>query len=187
MDSLKARDELAWFFQAVVDNLPTMVFVKDAEHLVFQLYNKAGAELVGLSQAELVGKTDHDFFPAEQAAFFNANDRRVLASGEVHAVEEPITTKAGERWLLTRKIPIKDAAGIPRYLLGVSLDITERRAAEERLRVALDDLVALEPMVVLGQVAKDAIDELTTCLDRGDPPSLARAKELAACIRAAAP
>ena len=54
--------------------------------------------------------------------------------------EEPIQTKNGERWLHTKKIPITGDDGVPKYLLGISEDITERRAMVEEVRRLNDDL-----------------------------------------------
>jgi PAS domain S-box-containing protein len=129
------------FLHSIVENLPAMIFVKEVESLRFELFNRAGEELLGFSRDQLLGKNDFDFFPAEQAEFFQDRDRQTLNSGRlVDISEEPIQTRAGERWLHTRKIPICDAAGKPRYLLGISEDITERKHAAELLRKANEGL-----------------------------------------------
>lgn len=159
---------------AIVENIPVMVFLKDAEHLRFELFNKAGQELVGVSFDDLRGKCDHDLFPKEQADFFTANDRRVLAEGKVVAVDEPIQTKQGERWLLTKKIPIRGPTGEPTHLLGVSLDITDRRAAEAEqarlnttLREALEQLLATEGLAAAGYAALGTAREVARALSGG--------------------
>ena len=123
------------FLDSVVDNLPHMLFVKDAKDLRFVRINKAGEDLLGYSRDELSGKSDYDFFPKEEADFFTARDREVLASGkQLDIPEEPIHTRTkGVRILHTKKLPILDASNQPLYLLGISEDITERKQAEERL------------------------------------------------------
>jgi two-component system, cell cycle sensor histidine kinase and response regulator CckA len=63
-------------------------------------------------------------------------DREVLRAGTLDIPEEPIQTERGQRWLHTRKIPLLDESGVPRHLLGVSIDITERKRAEDSLRAA---------------------------------------------------
>ena len=132
--AMSAR-EASRFLDTIIESMPAMVFMKDARHLRFERFNRAGEELLGLSRHSLLGKSDYDFFPREQADFFVAKDRAVLASGELEDIpEEPIETPQGRRWLHTRKIPIYDDSGAPSHLLGVSLDITEQRWARERER-----------------------------------------------------
>ncbi len=130
------------FLDSVVENIPIMIFVKDAEDLRFVRWNKAGAELVGFSSEDMIGNTDYDLFPKEQADYFVAQDRQVLAGRKlVEFSEEPIQTRhRGTRTLHTLKVPILDSDGRPQYLLGISEDITERKRAEEALRKAHDEL-----------------------------------------------
>jgi two-component system cell cycle sensor histidine kinase/response regulator CckA len=125
---------------SIIENMPAMVFMKDAEHLKFERFNRAGEELLGLGRAELIGKSDYDFFPRDQADFFVAKDREVLAGGVTDIPEEPIQTNSGERWLHTRKIPLFDEDGKPKHLLGVSIDITEKKRAVDALRASHDAL-----------------------------------------------
>jgi PAS domain S-box-containing protein len=127
------------FLDSIVENIPNMIFVKEAEELRFERFNRAGEELLGVKRKDLVRKNDFDFFPAEQAKTFQARDRETLANRVVVDIpEEPIQTKAGERWLHTKKVPIVDEQGVPRYLLGISEDITERRNAAQVLKAAKD-------------------------------------------------
>ena len=130
------------FLDSVVENIPIMIFVKEAKDLRFVRWNKVGAELVGFSNEEMVGKTDHDLFPQEQADYFVAQDRQVLAEKRlIDFPEEPIQTRhRGIRTLHTLKVPILDSDGRPQYLLGISEDITERKRAEEALRKAHEEL-----------------------------------------------
>lgn len=120
------------FLNSLLENIPTMVFAKDAEQLRFVSFNQAGEKLLGRSRSELVGKSDLELFPPEQAAFFIAKDREVLAQGDIIDIpeEEIDTVHQGRRTLHTRKVPIMDAAGRPRFLLGISMDITQERAAQ---------------------------------------------------------
>jgi PAS domain S-box-containing protein len=126
------------YLDSILEQVPAMIFMKDAEELRFQRFNRAGEELLGLRREALLGKNDYDLFPADQASFFVDMDRQVLRSGELLDIpEEPIQTPSGERFLHTRKIPLLDEQGVPRSLLGISLDVTERVQAESMLRNSL--------------------------------------------------
>lgn len=123
------------FLDNIFENLPNMVFVKDAQDLRFVRFNKASEQLLGYSQDELLGKNDFDFFTEEEAFFFTAKDREALERNElVDIPEEAIHTKYGERVLHTKKIPLSDKAGNPAYLLGISEDITERKLMDQALQ-----------------------------------------------------
>ncbi len=124
------------YLHAIVENIPDMIFVKDAKTHTFKRFNRAGEELLGFTRGELLGRTDHDFYPKEQADFFHQKDDETIASGKIVDIpQEPIDTKhKGERILHTRKIPVSDSRGEPLYLLGISEDITERLKAEEVAR-----------------------------------------------------
>lgn len=130
---MREREE---FLTAIIENIPNMIFVKDASGLRFRRFNKASEELLGHSREELLGRNDYDFFPLDEADFFTAKDREVLRSRCLLDIpEETILTKhRGARILHTKKIPILDEEGNPQYLLGISEDITERKRAEEALQ-----------------------------------------------------
>lgn len=123
------------FLDAVVENIPSMIFVKEAKTLRFARINRAEEELLGMPREALIGKSDHELFPKDQADLFTAKDREVLAApGVVEIPEEKLTTANGTLILRTRKIGLRDAYGRPQYLLGISDDITEAKRAEEAIR-----------------------------------------------------
>lgn len=119
----------------ILENIPAMIFMKEAAELRFVRFNRAGEELLGYSRQELLGKNDYDFFPREEADFFTQKDREVIARGGViEVLEEPIETRhLGKRILHTKKIPLFDKQGKPEYLLGISEDITERKQNEDTI------------------------------------------------------
>lgn len=125
------------FLSSVVDNIPDMVFIKDARELRFVRVNPATERLLGLSADALIGKSDYDFFPKAQADFFTGKDRDVLKSGRVLEIpeEEIDTMYMGRRILHTKKVPIFGKDGRAAFLLGVSEDITGRRQAELAAKV----------------------------------------------------
>lgn len=126
------------YLDSIIENIPDMIFLKDAAQLRFVRFNRAGEELLGYSRDALLGKNDYDFFPKEEAEFFIKKDRETLAGGRmVDIPEEPIDTRNwGKRILHTKKIPIFDREGRPQYLLGISEDITDKKRVDEERRLA---------------------------------------------------
>lgn len=123
------------FLDTILENIPNMIFVKDAKELRFVLFNKAGENLIGMRKSEMIGKSDHDLFTKEKADYFTATDREVLKKGLLFDIkEEIIQTGKGDRWLHTQKIPITDDKGSPLYLLGISEDITAQKQSEAKLK-----------------------------------------------------
>ncbi len=150
------------FLHSVLENLPLMVFIKDAKNLRFVLWNLAAEKLTSYKKAEIMGKNDHELFPQEQADFFVEKDREVLASGKLLDIpEEPLETFGrGVRLLHTRKIPIYDSQGQPRYLLGISEDITERKQAEVALKDSEARFRAVFEQAAVGMIISDLAGNL---------------------------
>lgn len=121
---------------SIIENIPHMIFVKDAKTLKFVDLNPAGEELLGYPREEMIGKNDYDFFPKQEADFFTTKDREVLQQGRIVDIpEETIETRfRGKRLLHTKKVPIIGNDRVPQYLLGISEDITDLKQAEQALR-----------------------------------------------------
>jgi PAS domain S-box-containing protein len=124
------------FLDSLIENLPVLIFLKDARTLRYVRQNRATLDLLGLSRDDVIGKTDRDFLPEEQADSIMAKDREVLAGGRlVNIPEQSIYSRLlGVRTVHTMKMPILDEHGTPEFLLGISEDITERKLAEHAIR-----------------------------------------------------
>ena len=139
-DRKSAEEKLAAernLLRTVIDQLPDYIYLKDAKGC-FRLLNQANLELIGLSSMEeVIGRTVYDFFPMDMARAYTADDLAVLGSGEpILNREEPIVSEDGSRrWLLTTKVPLRDSSGQISGLVGISRDTTERRRADEGLRL----------------------------------------------------
>src|ERR1700743_3673164 len=95
------------FLDYLVENLPVMVFIKDARTLRYVRQNRATLALLGLTAKDVIGKNDHDFLPKEQADFVLSKDRELLATGKlVDVPEQSIHSRdLGVRFLDTRQGP----------------------------------------------------------------------------------
>jgi PAS domain S-box-containing protein len=151
-----ALQESVALLNAVVENIPLMLFLKEATDLSFVLFNRAGEELLGYDRKALLGRNNLDLFPPEQAAHFMAKDREVLdgEAGYLDIPEEPIlTANQDQRLLHTRKVRILGADGTTRYLLGISEDITERKQLEVERERLMGQLIQSQKMEAVGRLA----------------------------------
>lgn len=82
------------FLESLLESLPVMVFAKDARTLRFVRFNRAGEQLVGYPRETMLGKSDADFFPPQQAEFFVSKDREVLSQREPKDIPEEEMTRA---------------------------------------------------------------------------------------------
>ncbi|MBI5818463.1 MAG: PAS domain S-box protein, partial [Verrucomicrobia bacterium] len=121
--------------RTLIDHIPDAIYVRDMANR-FVLANKTMARRMGAaSPADLIGKTDADFYPPEQAARFGAADREVFAGHALVNFEEDIIHLDGKRRIiLTTKVPLRDAQGTVTALVGIARNITERKRVEEALR-----------------------------------------------------
>lgn len=120
--------------QAILDNIPDLVWLKDIESR-FIAVNAAFAKACGTTPAELVGTNDLDLWPTDLATLYREDDARVMASGKQIRTEEPLVDIHGKRvWIETIKMPIYDEAGTVIGTTGIARDISERREAELKLR-----------------------------------------------------
>jgi len=138
----------------VIDLVPHFIFAKDEEGR-FLFVNRAVADAYGTTVDRLIGHRDADFArSAEEVRRFREDDLEVMRNGRPKVVlEEPITDSLGRRrFLQTTKIPFAFSGTGRPAVLGVAIDITERKAAEEALRRAAKE----ESLIVLaGGVAHD--------------------------------
>ena len=123
---------------AILDTVPARIFWKD-KNLVYLGCNAPFARDAGFARPEdVVGKDDHQMGWRDQADNYRADDREVIASGHSKLlIDEPQTTPEGNViTLLTSKVPLRNSNGEVYGILGTYMDVTERKAAEEKLKFA---------------------------------------------------
>jgi PAS domain S-box-containing protein len=120
--------------RALADNLPEFITLKDSEGR-FLFVNKRFEEWGGMDRHDVVGKTVHDIYPAEQAAEFDALDRKVMTDQSVMSREvDQYYPDGSTRTVISTRFPVVSSAGETIGLGIVNIDITERKRAEEELQ-----------------------------------------------------
>jgi diguanylate cyclase (GGDEF)-like protein/PAS domain S-box-containing protein len=122
------------FLNKIIEHVPVTIFVKDVQDLRYALINQAGEDLIGIKRNELIGRTDFELFPQEDATAYQKRDLNALRAGRQVVEEVAIrTSHRGQRDLLMKRLPMNGEDGKPRFLLGVAEDITERKLAAARI------------------------------------------------------
>ena len=120
--------------EAILNNIPDIAWLKDSESRLIAV-NESFASACGVSAADLVGKTDLDIWPEEQARSYRVDDREVLRTGKRKIVEERLVDRVGnQRWIETIKTPILNEKNKAIGTTGIARDITQRREMEAALR-----------------------------------------------------
>ncbi|HYW55959.1 MAG TPA: PAS domain S-box protein [Polaromonas sp.] len=126
------------FLDDIVDNIPVAVHLKsmgeDGRRIL--VWNKAAEALYGLTREEALGRTVHDLWPKAMADQMYAADQELMKTGEMQAFPDR-TVPTKNRGLIhvhMRKVPLRDANGVLTHVLVTAEEITDRLAAEARLR-----------------------------------------------------
>lgn len=124
----------------IVRYLPVALFAKDVrDDYRMIMWNDMAQELFGITREQIIGKTDYDIFPKQEADFFRETDKKVMASNRIVDIpEEPITTARGTWPAHTIKVPIHDENGEPSVLFGILEDLTAKKEAESNLKAKIE-------------------------------------------------
>jgi PAS domain S-box-containing protein len=126
------------FLDVIIESLPAMLLVKDAKTAKCLYLNRAGEDLIGCERSEVIGKSVREILQGQDADLIETQDKHALASDKPFEIyESTLTTrKLGNRLIRTKRLPVPDESGAPKYLLAFSEDITEQRQVEDQLRHA---------------------------------------------------
>ncbi|MGQ9617995.1 MAG: PAS domain S-box protein [Candidatus Aminicenantia bacterium] len=129
-DNLNSLEES---YRFLLDSIPQKIFFKD-RNSVYLKCNRSYASDLRIKPEEIIGKTDYDFFTAELAEKYRADDRRVMESGKIEEIEESYIKDGNELFVRTIKVPVKDNKGNIIGILGIFWDVTEYKSKEEELK-----------------------------------------------------
>ena len=127
------RDQAQTLLRSFVESAPGVMYAKDRQGRIL-IGNRGTTELIGRAPEAYIGRTDAELLgDAAQAAAVMKTDERIMSSGRAEQLEEEVSFPDGRRaWWLSTKAPLRDVDGTVTGLVGTSLDITDRKAAEAR-------------------------------------------------------
>src|SRR5450631_1238653 len=123
------------FLDTIIENVPSPIIVKDIPDLRYRLINRAAEKLLGVDRAVLLGKTAAAIFPESSAQAVEAEDRKLIESGQIAFLDEHavVTPGNGTRIVTATRLPVAGVDGKPQYLISVIGDVTERKRNEQRI------------------------------------------------------
>lgn len=167
------RHDLQNLLRRLIDHVPDHVYAKDLDGR-FTVVNAATWQFFGAAADGLIGKTDFDLFPPDVAGWFRAEERDLLESGRpcLNREAEVADAAGRRRWIITNKVPLRDAAGRVVGVAGINRDVTDRRQAMDQLREANDALAA----------ANDSLARANASLADANAALARREQELVAAV-----
>ena len=154
-DRMATEKQLAFerdLFHSFMEHAPESIYFKDVAGCFIEV-NMAKANEVDLPPDEVVGKTDFDFLPQDQAQQKFNDELEVMRSENPMQKEELATTVAGDQWYLTTTVPRYNEKGKIVGTFGTSWNITYRKKAEEelrKLRAQLSNIIDSMPSILVG-------------------------------------
>jgi PAS domain S-box-containing protein len=158
-DYLSAGDgSEAEFLGQLLEAIPAPVFFKDA-HQVYRGCNAAFERFLGKPRRDIVGKSVFEVAPPELAQRYFDQDQALLDNPPTQVYEADVQTEDGRRTVVFHKATYMDERGDVSGIVGVILDITERRQAEDALREALEQVREANQRLRLASMALDGANE----------------------------
>jgi PAS domain S-box-containing protein len=135
----KALHKSEKLLQAILDNSTAMIYIKDVDGK-YLLTNRHFDELFHIPKAQIVGQTDSDFFPQDQAEALAENHLKVIQTCSPLTVEEVLPQDDGEHTYISLKFPLYNSEGILYAVGTIATDVSDRKQAELTLKQAKAEL-----------------------------------------------
>ncbi len=133
----KELNQSQQFYKNILISIDDPVFVKDDQYRLIY-FNDAHRRILKHDREDLIGKSDYDLSPKEEADVYIEKDKKVFKTGKADLNEEPLTIDGVRHIISTKKSLYKDTHTGEKYSVGTIGDITEHNQAEEEIRSSLN-------------------------------------------------
>ncbi len=127
------------YLDKIINSIADPIFVKDRQHC-FTMMNEACCRFLGYPWEKLVGRSDYEFFPKDQADVFWEKDEEVFRTGKENVNEEEITDSQGNVFTISTKKALYTDKDGNAFIVGVIRDVTELNLANEKLLKKTEEL-----------------------------------------------
>jgi two-component system, sensor histidine kinase and response regulator len=161
----KTEEALAYerdLLRALLENIPDRIYFKDVQSRFLRVSSSMSVRLGVSDPRDVLGKTDFDFYPAELAREFFADEQRIVLTGQplINKLERIVDRDGKESWASVTKVPLRNKDGATVGIIGISRDVTKLKEAEVALERARDS--ALETARVKSQFLANMSHEIRT-------------------------
>ncbi|WP_430649702.1 EAL domain-containing protein [Bradyrhizobium retamae] len=131
----RERDRNYAFLSQIIDHIPSQITVKDVHDRRYLLVNRVAEAHFGISRDLIIGRTASDIFPQAAAEIIAADEEKTLQSPDGLFKDEHVweTQGMGPRYVTSKRLGIRNAAGQAHYIINVVDDVTERRFANDKI------------------------------------------------------
>ena len=152
---------------AFLENIPDYVFFKDRRSRFIALSRSLVRHFGGATAAQIIGRTDFDFFSAKHARPSYEDEQRIMRTGEpmLGKLEREYWPDGRVYWVQTSKLPLRNAEGEIIGTFGVSRDVTEKREMELALEKARKELVDASRTAGMAEVATGVLHNVGNVLN----------------------
>lgn len=154
-------------FEAMLDNIPDRIYFKDVISRFLKI-NKALADRLGLAHPdEAIGKTDFDFNAPEMAREYFEDEQAILQTGEplINKIEKKILPNGEPAWTSTTKVPLRNRDGVVVGIVGINRDITDLKAAEQKIETINRELREASRQAGMAEVATGVLHNVGNVLN----------------------
>lgn len=164
MRALKSSEDNEKMLHAILRNLPAPVNLKDPSGR-YTFVNDQFCDVFGIKKGDIIGKTDEEIFDESRASTVREQDFKAISNRSSVRFEEQVEINGKTMTFFTAKVPLLDSENAPRSVCTISLDMSEKKLAEETVQAQQEQLLRISKLSALGEMATGIAHEINTPLN----------------------